>query len=175
MGAEAGWSSNGVEHDHPDAAGVDAPEVPLYRAPGDSEGSLAILTRQSSRGSVVSTVGHPVFRARNAAGGLALEVHALVRRSVVTEQLVLYGRETERARLDALLEGARSSLSGVLVVRGEAGIGKSALLDQAIGRADGTPVLRATGVESEAELAFAGLHQLLRPVLGMTERLPAGP
>jgi DNA-binding NarL/FixJ family response regulator len=103
-----------------------------------------------------------------------LEVHALVRRSIVTEQLVLYGRETERARLDALLEGTRSSLSGVLVVRGEAGIGKSALLDQAIVSADGTPVLRATGVESEAELAFAGLHQLLRPVLGMMERLPAG-
>jgi AAA ATPase domain len=92
----------------------------------------------------------------------------------VTEQPVLYGREAERARVEALVEGARSSRSSVLVVRGEAGIGKSALLDQAIVGTDGMPVLRATGVESESELAFAGLHQLLRPVLGMLDRLPAG-
>jgi DNA-binding CsgD family transcriptional regulator len=74
--------------------------------------------------------------------------------------------------LDALLEGARSSRSGVLVVRGEAGIGKSALLDDAVARARGMPVLRAIGVESEAEMAFAGLHQLVRPVLGAIDRLP---
>ncbi|MET0510300.1 MAG: LuxR family transcriptional regulator [Thermoleophilaceae bacterium] len=85
---------------------------------------------------------------------------------------VLYGRDAERARVDALIDNARSSRSGVLVVRGEAGIGKSSLLDHAIAGTDGMPVLRASGVESESELAFAGLHQLLRPVLGLLDRLP---
>jgi AAA ATPase domain len=85
---------------------------------------------------------------------------------------VLYGREAERARIDALLDGARASRSGVLVLRGQAGIGKSALLDHAVAEAGETPVLRASGVESESELAFAGLHQLLRPVLGLADRLP---
>ena len=86
---------------------------------------------------------------------------------------MLYGREPERARIDALLEGTRASRSGVLVVRGEAGIGKSSLLEHAVAACADVPVLRATGVESESELAFAGLHQLLRPVLGLLDRLPA--
>jgi DNA-binding CsgD family transcriptional regulator len=85
---------------------------------------------------------------------------------------VLYGRDSERAGVDALIDGARSSRSGVLVVRGEAGIGKSSLLEHAVDAGDGMPVLRASGVESESELAFAGLHQLLRPVLGLLDRLP---
>jgi DNA-binding CsgD family transcriptional regulator/tetratricopeptide (TPR) repeat protein len=87
---------------------------------------------------------------------------------------VLYGRDVERARIDALLAGPRSSRSGVLVVRGEAGIGKSSLLDHAVAVSGEMPVLRAAGVESESELAFAGLHQLLRPVLGLLNRLPEG-
>jgi DNA-binding CsgD family transcriptional regulator len=87
---------------------------------------------------------------------------------------VLYGRDVERARIDALLSEARSARSGVLVVRGEAGIGKSALLDHAVAGSGELPVLRAAGVESESELAFAGLHQLLRPVLGLLSRLPEG-
>ena len=60
----------------------------------------------------------------------------------------------------------------MLVVRGEAGAGKSALLDHAAGQATGMVVLRSAGVESEAELPFAALHRLLRPVLGLTGRLP---
>jgi AAA ATPase domain len=76
-------------------------------------------------------------------------------------------------RLERLLADARRSRSGVLVVRGEAGVGKSALLGHAAERADGMAVLRASGVESEAELPFAALHQLLRPVLGLAGRLPA--
>jgi AAA ATPase domain len=64
---------------------------------------------------------------------------------------VLYGRDVERARIDALLNEARSARSGVLVVRGEAGIGKSALLDHAVAGSGEMPVLRATGVESESE------------------------
>jgi DNA-binding CsgD family transcriptional regulator len=86
---------------------------------------------------------------------------------------VLYGRDPERARIGALLEAARSSRSGALVLRGEAGIGKSALLDDARDRAADMHVLRARGVESESELPFAALHQLLRPALGVLAGLPA--
>jgi DNA-binding CsgD family transcriptional regulator len=85
---------------------------------------------------------------------------------------MLHGRRAECDTLERLLADARRSRSGVLVVRGEAGVGKSALLDHAAGRADGMAVLRASGVESEAELPFAALHQLLRPVLGLAARLP---
>ena len=90
------------------------------------------------------------------------------------DRLVLYGRDVERIRIEALVDGARASQSAVLVIRGEAGIGKSSLLDHAVARAGEMPVLHATGVESESELAFAGLHQLLRPALGMLDRLPEG-
>ena len=85
---------------------------------------------------------------------------------------MLYGRRVECDALDRLLADARRSRSGVLVVRGEAGVGKSALLDHAAGRAGEMTLLRAAGVESEAELPFAALHQLLRPVLGLARRLP---
>jgi DNA-binding CsgD family transcriptional regulator len=86
---------------------------------------------------------------------------------------VLYGRDPERAQICALLEDARASRSGVLVLRGEAGIGKTALLEDARERAADMQILQARGVESESELPFAGLHQLLRPALGHADRLPA--
>ena len=85
---------------------------------------------------------------------------------------MLFGRDVERARIGALLDGARASRSGVLVVRGEPGIGKTALLEDARDRAADMDVLAARGVESEAELPFAGLHQLLRPALPLAEHLP---
>ena len=85
---------------------------------------------------------------------------------------MLYGRRAQRDTLERLLADARRSRSGVLVVRGEAGAGKTALLDHAAGKAGRMLVLRAAGVESEAELPFAALHQLLRPVLGLAGRLP---
>src|SRR5215469_8620484 len=84
----------------------------------------------------------------------------------------LHGREAEQQVIDGLLAGARSGRSGVVVVRGEAGIGKTALLDYAAAAAGEMLVLRAAGVETEAELAFAGLHLLLRPVLDRIEALP---
>jgi hypothetical protein len=59
-----------------------------------------------------------------------------------------------------------------LVVRGEAGVGKSALLEYLIGRASASRVVRAVGVQSEMELAFAGLHQVCAPLLGRLDRLP---
>ena len=85
---------------------------------------------------------------------------------------MLYGRDPERAQIGALLEAARASSSGALVLRGEAGIGKSALLEDARDRADGMTVLSARAVESESELPFAAVHQLLRPALGHVDRLP---
>jgi predicted ATPase len=85
---------------------------------------------------------------------------------------MLYGRDLERSAINALLDGARAARGGVLVLRGRAGAGKSALLDDARA-AEGVRILRATGVESEFELPFAALHQLLRPVLSLLDRLPA--
>jgi DNA-binding CsgD family transcriptional regulator len=84
---------------------------------------------------------------------------------------MLVGRDSEIAALDELLAGAREGRSGALLVRGEAGIGKTALLDHAAGSAADFHVLRATGIESEAELPYATLHQLLRPLQERIERL----
>src|SRR6202162_4135970 len=84
----------------------------------------------------------------------------------------LTGRRGERGVLDELINAVRAGGSQVLVVRGEPGVGKSALLDYLAGRASGCRVERAAGVESEMELAFAGLHQLLAPPLGRLDRLP---
>jgi DNA-binding CsgD family transcriptional regulator len=84
---------------------------------------------------------------------------------------VLHGREPERARLAALLNEARAGKAGSLVLRGAPGIGKSALLDDVAVPAEFV-VLRAQGLESEFPLAFAGVHQLLRPLLASLEALP---
>src|SRR4051794_26791056 len=84
----------------------------------------------------------------------------------------LYGREAEIDQIDTLLEEARESRSGVLVLRGLAGTGKSALLDEARRRAPDMLILSCRGVESEAQLAFAALYQLVRPVLGRLDVLP---
>ncbi len=86
---------------------------------------------------------------------------------------MLYGRDAECARIGELLEAAREAHSGVLVLRGEAGAGKTALLLEARRQAADMQVLSGGGIESEAELPFAALHQLLRPILGFTDHLPA--
>jgi DNA-binding CsgD family transcriptional regulator len=85
---------------------------------------------------------------------------------------MLYGRNEQLAAIDRLLEGMRSGRAGTLVLRGEAGIGKTALLDAAVEKAAGVRVLRVTGVESEAELPFAALHALMRPALDEIGALP---
>jgi DNA-binding CsgD family transcriptional regulator/tetratricopeptide (TPR) repeat protein len=85
---------------------------------------------------------------------------------------MLFGREHESARIAEVLDAARTRRSGALVVRGEAGIGKSALLNEAIGRADGMQVLRARGVQSEVDVAYSGLHELLRPALSSIDAIP---
>jgi hypothetical protein len=84
----------------------------------------------------------------------------------------LAGREQECEAVVELLESARAGLSAVLVVRGEPGIGKTALLDYAVESAVGFDIARIAGIESEMELGFAGLHQLLSPYLGRTGVLP---
>ena len=86
---------------------------------------------------------------------------------------MLVGRSAELERIGALVAAARDGRAGALVLRGEPGIGKTALLEWAAEHADRFRVLRAVGVESEAELPCAGLHQLLRPLLGRLDELPA--
>jgi DNA-binding CsgD family transcriptional regulator len=86
--------------------------------------------------------------------------------------LVLRGRRDECAVLDALLDGARAGRSGVRVLVGEGGVGKTALFEYAIASGSDLRVLRAVGVESEMELAFAALHQLCMPLLDWLDRLP---
>jgi DNA-binding CsgD family transcriptional regulator len=85
---------------------------------------------------------------------------------------MLLGRAAERDALDRLLGSVRAGLGGALVVRGEAGIGKTALLDYAVTSAPDMLVRRVVGVQSEMELGYAGLHTLLRPFAGEIESLP---
>ena len=85
---------------------------------------------------------------------------------------ILLGRAAEREQIDTLLRTARGGQSAVLVVRGDAGMGKSALLAQAHSAAPDMLVLSCCGIESEAELPFAALHQLLRGVLDDADALP---
>jgi DNA-binding CsgD family transcriptional regulator len=88
--------------------------------------------------------------------------------------VVLHGRERERATLAALVEQARGGSAGVLVVLGEPGVGKTALVRDLVAssEASGVRVLRTAGVESESPLPYAALHRLLRPVTDL-DRLPA--
>jgi DNA-binding CsgD family transcriptional regulator len=84
----------------------------------------------------------------------------------------LYGRRRECAVLDELLEQVRRGRSTVLVMRGEAGVGKTALLEYVAGRAQGCRLARVTGVRSEMGLTFAGLHQLCATMLSRAQCLP---
>ncbi|HEX2411817.1 MAG TPA: ATP-binding protein [Solirubrobacteraceae bacterium] len=86
--------------------------------------------------------------------------------------LTLVGRDDAMAVLDGLLADARLGRSGALVLHGEAGIGKTALLDEASARAHDATVLRARGLESAYALPYATLDELLRPVLGLLARIP---
>ena len=81
-------------------------------------------------------------------------------------------RTSEREALDGLLAGVREGQSAVLVIRGEAGIGKTALLRYTARHASGFRVAQVTGVEAEMELPFAGIHQLCAPLLDQLDALP---
>ena len=87
-------------------------------------------------------------------------------------QITLRGRDAECAALDGLLDAVRRGESRSLVIRGEPGVGKTALLEYVISAAPDLRVLRAVGIESEMELAFAALHQLCAPMLDRLEHLP---
>ena len=92
---------------------------------------------------------------------------------LLERKVVLLARAGERARLDQILEATRRGMSGALVLRGEPGVGKTALLDYvgAAARAD-LQIAHLEGIESEMELGFAALHQLLRPSLVHIDVLP---
>jgi DNA-binding CsgD family transcriptional regulator len=93
-------------------------------------------------------------------------------REAAGASFVLVGSDRECARIDELLDGARAGESGALIVRGEPGIGKTALLEYAAAQAAGMELLTTSGLEAEADLAFAGLYGLLRPILGRLDELP---
>src|SRR5262249_19507965 len=85
----------------------------------------------------------------------------------------LRGRASECAMLDGLIEDVRRGDSRSLVLRGEAGIGKTALLEYLVGSVSDFSILHATGVESEMELAYASLQQVCAPLTDRLERIPA--
>ena len=85
---------------------------------------------------------------------------------------VLRGRARELGELDSALERVRAGESVVLVVRGEAGIGKTAMLTYVADAAAGCRVLHVVGAESELELPFAGLHQVCGPLLALAQAVP---
>ena len=85
---------------------------------------------------------------------------------------MLLGRERERAMIDALLLEARTGISGTLVILGEAGIGKSALIDETADAASDMLVLRSRGLESESELPFSALADLVHPLLDRLSVIP---
>ena len=91
---------------------------------------------------------------------------------VLSSRGQLLGRERERKVLDRLLHGGRRGRGGVLVVRGEAGVGKTALLEYAVEAAREFRIARTAGVEAEMELPFAAVQQLCSPFLELGERLP---
>jgi hypothetical protein len=91
---------------------------------------------------------------------------------VASRAAELTGRDTERRVLDRLVEAVRAGASRALVVHGEPGMGKTALLEYLAGSAPGCRIERAGGVQSEMELAFAGLHQLCAPMLDRLEAVP---
>ena len=85
---------------------------------------------------------------------------------------MLLGREQERREIDQALAQARSGASSVLALTGEPGIGKTALLDYAADQADGMRLLRARGIESEAQIPFGSLLELIRPALVLLDQIP---
>src|SRR5580700_6691894 len=143
-----------------------------WRWPGSSRrvgSQLAGSTRVQARAGcpcVVRLAGAPSPWTLGSTGPMGEDSRRRGRASGLTD------RHAERGVLDRLISTVRAGGSRVLVVHGEPGVGKSALLDYLAGRASGCRVARAAGVESEMELAFAGLHQLLAPVLDRADRLP---
>ncbi len=87
---------------------------------------------------------------------------------------MVLGRDAELGRLDALLSGLSGGRGFAVVMRGEPGVGKSALLDELAGRPGAGQVLRVCGTPSESEVAFSGLSELAQPLLASLAALPLG-
>ena len=107
-----------------------------------------------------------------ALGHTAETMNAAAPSAVIVERQHLIGRRRERAALDRLLESARGGRAGVLVVHGEPGVGKTALLEYALDAGQGYRVTKTTGVEAEMELPFAALQRLCSPLIEHADRLP---
>jgi DNA-binding CsgD family transcriptional regulator len=121
---------------------------------GDSAGGAELVGRRCIAGIHIRLAGHRLRGARSVGG------------------MSVIGRVEERGALNRLLDEARRGLSGALVLCGEAGIGKTKLLDYAATAAVDFRVLRVAGFESERDLAFAAVHRLLLPFLARREILP---
>ena len=127
---------------------------------------------------VISHVGWGGPRPRSRAGGgmacgsAILDNPRYVIRDVEARCQVLLDRRTECQVLAGLTAAVRAGESRALVLRGEPGVGKTALLEYLVGQAPDCRVARAAGVQSEMELAFAGLHQLCAPLLDRLDHLP---
>jgi len=135
---------------------------------------VSSTVRELLAGSSIEFEDRGVYNLRGVPGEwrlFAVDQEAL-RTKIMEESLELIGREAETARIAALLAEAQRGRSRALVVMGEAGIGKSSLLRYAVAQSGGMIVLRARGVESESELAFAALGDLFRPVLDHLIQLP---
>src|SRR4051812_13136236 len=131
---------------------------------GGSEAPLAAASRRS-RKSTDRRTSHALEDGRASGATHALQTASTAPRLPASPtsgvcRPRLRGRSRECEALDRLVDRVQGGQSQVLVTRGEAGVGKSALLDYVVDRASGCQVARAVGVESEMELAFAGLHQL---------------
>src|SRR4030095_3683596 len=85
---------------------------------------------------------------------------------------MLVGRELQRGLIDELIERARTGAASTVVLSGDPGIGKTALLEYAVERAGDMTVVRALGLETEAELEFSALHELCRPLLELLPEIP---
>src|SRR5262245_22290934 len=126
-------------------------------------GSNHVLThwaRQVHRARVRSSFDGPLGR------------EAAIVRNANDPDRPLQDRQSERAALQTLIARAREGTSSVVVLRGDPGVGKTALLDDVLAHAAGCRIVHASGVESEMELAFAGLHQLCGSFHDALERLP---
>jgi len=130
------------------------------------------MARQDrSLGGLLDAVERPPVASVKSSDG-SLVVCMLEERMAVQRFPAFLGRTSEREVLDRLLDSVRGGPSGALVIRGEAGVGKTALLQYTARQASGFRVAEIAGVESEMELAFGGLHQLCAPMVARLDRLP---
>ena len=141
------------------------------RRASSTDGSLLTSDPHRERRAIASPISL-VRGSGKALGHTAETVDTAAPSAVIVERRHLVGRKRERAALDRLLEAALDGDAGVLVVHGEPGVGKTALLEYALEAGRGYRVARTTGVEAEMELPFAALQRLCAPLMEHADRLP---